>query len=182
MKLKKSGVQMEALKKVLQYIKKYRFSLILSILFSAVTVALTLYVPILVGEAIDHIVGEGKVAFEPIKMLLIEISVVVLITALLQWIVNTINNKITYHVIRDVRNEAFHKIEILPLKYIDSHSQGEIVSRVIADVDQFADGLLMGFTQLFTGVVTILGTLVFMLTVNIGITLVVVFLTPLSLL
>lgn len=172
---------MEALKKVLQYIKKYRFSLILSILFSAVTVALTLYVPILVGEAIDHIVGEGKVAFEPIKMLLIEISVVVLITALLQWIVNTINNKITYHVIRDVRNEAFHKIEILPLKYIDSHSQGEIVSRVIADVDQFADGLLMGFTQLFTGVVTILGTLVFMLTVNIGITLVVVFLTPLSL-
>ncbi len=181
MKLKKSGVQMEALKKVLQYIKKYRFSLILSILFSAVTVALTLYVPILVGEAIDHIVGEGKVAFEPIKMLLIEISVVVLITALLQWIVNTINNKITYHVIRDVRNEAFHKIEILPLKYIDSHSQGEIVSRVIADVDQFADGLLMGFTQLFTGVVTILGTLVFMLTVNIGITLVVVFLTPLSL-
>ncbi len=172
---------MDALKKVLRYIQKYRFSLILSILFSAVTVALTLYVPILVGDAIDYIIGEGKVAFEPIKNLLIEISVIVVITALLQWIVNTINNKITYHVIRDVRNEAFQKIEVLPLKYIDSHSQGEIVSRVIADVDQFADGLLMGFTQLFTGVVTILGTLVFMLTVNVGITFVVVLLTPLSL-
>ncbi len=181
MKLKHSGAQMDALKKVLRYIQKYRFSLILSILFSAVTVALTLYVPILVGDAIDYIIGEGKVAFGSIKNLLIEISVIVVITALLQWIVNTINNKITYHVIRDVRNEAFQKIEVLPLKYIDSHSQGEIVSRVIADVDQFADGLLMGFTQLFTGVVTILGTLVFMLTVNVGITFVVVLLTPLSL-
>lgn len=182
MKLKKSAAQMDALKKVLRYIKKYRIFLILSILFSAVTVALTLYVPILVGDAIDYIVGEGKVSFGPIKNLLIEIAVIVLITSLLQWIANTINNKITYHVIRDVRNEAFQKIQILPLKYIDSHSQGEIVSRVIADVDQFADGLLMGFTQLFTGVVTILGTLIFMLTVNVGITFVVVLLTPLSLL
>ena len=175
------GQQMQALGKVLRRLKRYRFLLALSILFAAVTVALTLYVPVLVGEAIDLILGPGQVDFTGIAALLVRIAWIVAVTALLQWLMNTINNKITYQVVRDVRDEAFRKIQILPLKYLDAHPHGEIVSRVIADVDQFADGLLMGFTQLFTGIVTILGTLCFMLSVHPGITLVVVLLTPISL-
>ena len=175
------GQQMQALGKVLRRLKRYRLLLALSILFAAVTVALTLYVPVLVGEAIDLILGPGQVDFTGIAALLVRIAWIVAVTALLQWLMNTINNKITYQVVRDVRDEAFCRIQILPLKYLDAHPHGEIVSRVIADVDQFADGLLMGFTQLFTGVVTILGTLCFMLSIHPGITLVVVLLTPISL-
>ena len=174
-------VQREALRKVLSRLKKYRVLIALSILFAAVTVALTLYVPVLVGDTIDMIVGPGDVNFTGIASSLVQIAIIVCVTALLQWLMNTINNKITFQVVRDVRSEAFRKLQILPLKYLDAHSHGEIVSRVIADVDQFADGLLMGFTQLFTGVLTILGTLFFMLSIHEGITLVVVLLTPISL-
>lgn len=173
--------QREALRKVLSRLKKYRVLIVLSILFAAVTVALTLYVPVLVGDTIDMIVGPGDVNFTGIASSLVQIAIIVCVTALLQWLMNTINNKITFQVVRDVRSEAFRKLQILPLKYLDAHSHGGIVSRVIADVDQFADGLLMGFTQLFTGVLTILGTLFFMLSIHAGITLVVVLLTPISL-
>lgn len=168
--------------KVLYHIKKYRLWMVLSIIFAAVSVALTLYVPILIGRAIDYIIDKGNVDFENLVRLLAQIGIITLVTALLQWLMNTVNNKVTYNVVRDVRDEAFKKIEILPLKYIDSHSYGEVVSRVIADVDQFADGLLMGFTQFFTGVVTIIGTLIFMLVIHPGITAVVVIMTPISLL
>ena len=178
---KKRSAQMDTLKKVLRYIARYRLLVAVSLLLAALSVALTLYVPIVVGDAIDFIVEAGRVDFAQILHCLVVIGVVVAITAVAQWAMNIINNKITYQVIRDIRKEAFHKLTILPLKYIDSHPTGEIVSRVIADVDQFADGLLLGFTQLFTGAVTILGTLIFMLTVNVGITFVVVLLTPLSL-
>ena len=174
-------VQREALRKVLHRLKKYRVLIVLSILFAAVTVALTLYVPVLVGDAIDRILGAGQVDFTGIASILFQIGILVAVTSLLQWLMNTINNKITFQVVRDVRSEAFRKIQILPLKYLDAHSHGEIVSRVIADVDQFADGLLLGFTQLFTGVLTILGTLGFMLSIHAGITLLVVLLTPISL-
>lgn len=174
-------VQREALRKVLHRLKKYRVLIVLSILFAAVTVALTLYVPVLVGDAIDRILGAGQVDFAGIASILFQIGILVAITSLLQWLMNTINNKITFQVVRDVRSEAFRKIQILPLKYLDAHSHGEIVSRVIADVDQFADGLLLGFTQLFTGVLAILGTLGFMLSIHAGITLLVVLLTPISL-
>lgn len=167
--------------KVLRYIKKYYVFLIISILLAAVTVACTLYVPILTGNAIDLIVDEGFVDFDGIISIIKTIIAVIIIGALAQWLMNVSNNKITYNVIRDIRTEAIRKIEILPLKYIDGHPYGDVVSRVIADVDQFADGLLMGFTQLFTGVITILGTLGFMLTINIPITIVVVCVTPLSL-
>lgn len=169
------------IKKVLDYISQYRIILICSIILAAVTVALTLYLPILSGRAIDCIVGPEAVGFSSLYVILKQMAVVILLTAAVQWCMNVCNNKITYQVIRDVRKEAFEKIQKLPLKYIDGHSYGDIVSRVIADVDQFADGLLMGFTQLFTGVITILGTLGFMLSINIGITLLVVILTPLSL-
>ncbi len=174
--------QKETLKKVIRYIRKYGFFLVCSLVLAAVTVALTLYVPILVGDAIDQIIGPGDVDFAEIRSILWKIGIAVLITMAAQWIMNVCNNKITYCVVRDIRDEAFQKIQSLPLSYIDSHSYGEVVSRVIADVDQFADGLLMGFTQLFTGVITILGTLLFMLSVNVGITLVVVLITPVSLL
>lgn len=167
--------------KVLRYIKKYYVFLIISILLAAVTVACTLYVPILTGNAIDLIIDEGFVDFDGIISIIKTMIAVIIIGALAQWLMNVSNNKITYNVIRDIRTEAIRKIEILPLKYIDGHPYGDVVSRVIADVDQFADGLLMGFTQLFTGVITILGTLGFMLTINIPITLVVVCVTPLSL-
>ena len=177
----KSG-QMAALRQVLAYIRKYWFLVGLSLILAAVTVALTLYVPILVGDAIDQIIGPGDVDFAEIRAILWKIGIAVLITMAAQWIMNVCNNKITYCVVRDIRDEAFQKIQSLPLSYIDSQSYGEVVSRVIADVDQFADGLLMGFTQLFTGVITILGTLLFMLSVNVGITLVVVLITPVSLL
>ncbi len=169
------------LKKVLEHISDYRMILLLSIVLAAVTVALTLYFPILSGRAIDCILGAGAVNFGALFSILKRMAVVMILTALVQWCMNVCNNRITYQVIRDVREEAFEKIQVLPLKYIDGHSYGDIVSRIIADVDQFADGLLMGFTQLFTGVITILGTLLFMLSINVGITLLVVVLTPLSL-
>ena len=169
------------IRKVLNYIRRYWVYLGLSILLAAVTVALTLYIPILIGEAVDLIVDQGLVDFAGIVAILKQMIVVILLTAAAQWVMNACNNKITYNVIRDIRREAFDKIERLPLKYIDAHSYGEIVSRVIADVDQFADGLLMGFTQFFTGVVTIFGTLIFMLTISVKITVAVVVITPLSL-
>ncbi len=173
-------VSWKVIKKVLRRIKKYWFFLVLSVFMAIITVASTLYVPILIGKAIDYIVGENNVDFENIKSILFTIAVFIGITALSQWIMNICNNKITYHVVRDIRDEAIEKIQRLPLKYIDGHSYGEVVSRVIADVDQFADGLLMGFTQFFIGVMTIIGTLGFMLMINFKITLVVVFVTPLS--
>ncbi|MBU3804039.1 MAG: ABC transporter ATP-binding protein/permease [Candidatus Cellulosilyticum pullistercoris] len=176
---KKQG-QKETLKKVLRYIKKYTGLMIFSIILAVLTVVLTLYVPILIGKAIDGIIY-GQVDFKAILNHLMLVIIMVVITALAQWLMNMINNKVTYNVVRDIRDEAFKKIEILPLSYIDTHAQGEIVSRVIADVDQFADGLLMGFTQLFTGIITILGTLLFMLAINVKITFVVVLVTPLSL-
>ena len=179
-KLKKRKKQKQTLKKVLMYIKKYTVLMMTSMILATLIVILTLYVPILIGKAIDGIVY-GKVDFELILKYLGMIVGMVGITALLQWSMNMINNKVTYNDVRDIREEAFRKIEILSLSYLDTRSQGEIVSRVIADVDQFADGLLMGFTQLFTGIVTILGTLFFMLTINVGITFVVVLVTPLSL-
>ncbi len=177
----KKKFQKSTIKKVLSYIKKYRFLLIFSLLLALLTVGATLYIPIIVGDAIDLIVGKNDVDFDGIFTLLLRAVIIAVATSLLQWIMNNINNVITYNVIRDVRNDAFSKIEKLPLKYIDSHSYGETVSRVIADADQFADGLLMGFTQFFTGVMTIAGTLAFMLAINAKITLVVVILTPLSL-
>ena len=170
------------IKKVLKFIGKYKYLLFLAVLFAAVSASLMLYVPILVGSAIDFIVAKDNVDFNSVFTILLKVGVIVGAAALLQWLMNTVNNRITYHVVRDIRNEAFKKIEKLPLGYIDSHSYGDIVSRVITDVDTFADGLLMGFTNLFTGVVTILGTLVFMLTINVKITLVVVLLTPVSML
>lgn len=178
----KRGTQKETIRKVWQYLKAYRFYIIVSLVLAAVVVALQLYIPILTGRAIDCILSKGNVDFDGIFAVLRTMGVVILITAVCQWLMNVCNNKITYNTIRDVREKAFEKIEILPLKYVDAHSYGEIVSRVIADVDQFADGLLMGFTQFFTGVITILGTLLFMVSVNIPITIVVVVVTPLSLL
>ena len=173
--------QTQTLKKVLRYMKPYRFFLLLSVILAAITVASTLYLPLLIGKAVDCIVGKGNVNFDGLIAVLIKMAVMIGITALAQWIMNVCNNKLTYQIVRDIRNEAFEKIEVLPLKYIDGHAHGEIVSRVIADVDQFADGLLMGFTQLFTGVITILGTIGFMLSVNVGITIVVLVVTPVSL-
>ena len=173
--------QKSTLRKVLQYIRRYWGYLGASIILAAVTVALTLYLPILIGQAVDRIVGKGAVDFAGIFVILRKMAVIIGLTAVAQWIMNACNNKITYNVIRDIRTEAFEKIEKLPLKYLDAHSYGEIVSRVIADVDQFADGLLMGFTQFFTGIVTIFGTLIFMLTISVRITVAVVVITPVSL-
>lgn len=172
--------QMQTLKQVMRYLGKYKIFLVFSIILAAVSVALTLYIPKLTGHAVDYIVSKGNVNFPGVFKVMIQIGVCTLITALAQWLMNVCNNKMTFQMVRDIRNEAFHKIEILPLKYIDGHPYGEVVSRVIADVDQFSDGLLMGFTQLFTGVATIVGTFVFMLTVNIKITFVVVLITPVS--
>lgn len=172
--------QKMTLRKVLRYIRKYWLYLAASIIMAAITVTLTLYLPILTGRVIDRIVGKGQVDFDGVFAVLQRMVIVIAITAAAQWIMNVCNNKMTYRIVQDIRNEAFHKIEILPLKYIDGHSYGEVVSRVIADADQFADGLLMGFTQFFTGVITIVGTLGFMLSVNVGITGVVVLVTPLS--
>lgn len=174
--------QRETLRKVLRYIRKYWFYLILSLLLAIVTVALALYLPILSGNAIDVILGKNQVDFDAVLSIVKTMALVVGIHVVAQWVMNMCNNKITYSVVRDIRDDAFRQIERLPLSYIDSHSYGEIVSRVIADADQFADGLLMGFTQLFTGLITILGTLGFMLRVNIPITLIVVVITPVSLL
>ncbi|MCI9315835.1 MAG: ABC transporter ATP-binding protein [Lachnospiraceae bacterium] len=174
------GSQKETLGKVLHYIKKYWIYLVLSVVMATVTVTLTLYLPILTGQVIDLIIDKGMVDFQGVFQILGKMAVVIGVTAAAQWIMNVCNNKMTYRIVQDIRNEAFRRLEILPLKYIDGHSYGEVVSRVIADVDQFADGLLMGFTQFFTGVITILGTLGFMLSVNVGITGVVVLITPLS--
>ncbi len=171
----------KTIKKVLRYIGKYSIYLAFALIFAAITVALTLYLPILTGNALDLIIEKGLVDFTGIYQILKQMALVILLTAAAQWLMNICNNKITYHVVRDIRYEAFRKIQNLPLKYIDSHSYGDIVSRVIADADQFADGLLMGFTQLFTGIITIFGTLGFMLAINVKITVVVVLVTPLSL-
>ena len=169
------------IRKVLHYIKRYRLLIVSTIILAAVSVALTLYLPILIGNAIDAVVGEKAVDFELISKITAKCVVIILITALSQWIMNMINNKISFNIVRDVRKEAFGKIQILPLSYIDTHPSGDIISRVISDADQFADGLLMGFTQLFTGVLTIIGTVGFMIALNWKIALIVVLLTPLSL-
>ncbi len=178
---KKNSYQMVTLKKVFRYIKRYIPLLIVALTLSVVTVALTLYFPILTGRAIDLIVGKGQVDFAAIMEIIVKALIVVLGAAIAQWFTNICNNKMTYNVIRDIRADAFYNIEKIPLSYIDSHSHGDIVSRIISDVDTFADGLLLGLTQLFTGVATIVGTLIFMLTINVKIALVVVVLTPLSL-
>lgn len=180
MSKKMSSEQSEVLKKVLRYMRRYWFYLAISILLAAITVASTLYIPLLTGDAVDCIVSKGHVDWAGVFAVLKQMAMVIGITALAQWGMNICNNKLTYQIVRDIRNEAFAKLEILPLKYIDQKSTGEIVSRIIADVDQFADGLLMGFTQLFTGVITILGTIGFMLSVNVGITFVVLLVTPIS--
>ena len=172
--------QLVIVKKVLRYLGRYRIFLWLSLALAFVTVALQLYIPKLTGEVVDYMVGAGRVQFAGVLNIIARIVASAVVAGLGQWLMNLCNNKMTYDVVRDIRNDAFHKIEQLPLSYIDSHPYGEIESRVIADADQFADGLLMGFTQLFTGVITILGTLIFMLSINIGITIAVVALTPLS--
>ena len=174
------AAQRVIIKKVLRYLGRYRIFLWLSLALAFMTVALQLYIPKLTGEVVDFMIGAGKVQFAGVIGIIIKIAVSAMLAGLGQWLMNLCNNKMTYDVVRDIRNDAFHKIEQLPLSYIDSHPYGEIESRVIADADQFADGLLMGFTQLFTGVITILGTLCFMLSINIGITIAVVALTPLS--
>ncbi|MBQ7774753.1 MAG: ABC transporter ATP-binding protein [Lachnospiraceae bacterium] len=172
--------QKETMVKILRYIRKYWFFVGVSVALAALTVAFTLYIPILTGDAVDLIVDKGLVDMPGIFAIMKKIAVVMILTAIAQWVLNTCNNYITYHVIQDIRKDAFQKLEILPLKYIDGKSYGDIVSRIIADVDTFADGLLMGFTQLFTGVITIVGTLLFMLMTNVPITLVVVCITPVS--
>lgn len=181
----KNRKQKETLIKVLKYIKPYRFLMILTIIMAAVSVTLSLYLPILTGDAVDWIaelMNSGKmISFHAFFAILKKMGIVILLTALSQWIMNICNNKIVFNIIQDIRKKAFRRIQELPLKYLDAHSHGDIVSRVVADVDQFADGLLIGFTQLFTGVVTILGTLGFMLSINVGITVVVVVITPVSL-
>ncbi len=180
--MKEKNKQSQTIRKVLAYIRQYRILVLMSLLFAAVTVFATLYFPILTGDAVDLILEKGRVDFNGIADIIKKAGILAAVTAAAQWLMNVINNRITYQVIRDIREEAFQKIEILPLKYLDAHSTGEIVSRVIADADQFADGLLMGFTQLFTGVLTIAGTLCFMLSINFKITIVVVVVTPVSLL
>lgn len=177
---KKQKSQAATLKEVICRLGRYRIFLVFSILLATVSVALTLYIPKLTGHAVDYVIGKGKVNFPGVIQVMIQIGVCTLITALAQWLMNMCNNKMTYQMVQDIRNEAFDKIEQLPLKYIDGHPYGEVVSRVIADVDQFSDGLLMGFTQLFTGIATIIGTFCFMLSVNVSITFVVVLITPVS--
>ncbi len=166
----KEKAQKGTLKKVLRYIQKYRLFVALSLVLAAVTVAGTLYIPILTGRAVDLIVSPGQVDFPGIFRLLLQAGIVIGIAAFAQWVMNLCNNHVTYRVVRDIRSEAFRKLQSLPLSYLDAHPTGEVVSRVIADVDQFADGLLMGFTQLFSGIITILGTLLFMLSVNVAAT------------
>ena len=172
--------QKKTLVKVMKYIKKYRMLVVLSLIFAAVTVVTTLYLPILTGNAVDMMVKKGKVDFVGLKPIVRTMLIVLVITGVAQWIMNICNNYITYHVVQDIRKDAMDRIQIVPLKYLDGHAAGDIVSRVIADADQFADGLLMGFTQAFTGVMTIIGTLGFMLWINGWITLVVILVTPLS--
>ncbi|WP_300712132.1 ABC transporter ATP-binding protein [uncultured Acetatifactor sp.] len=176
---KKSG-QMATLRQVLNYIRRYWLMVGLSLVLAAVTVVLTLYIPILTGDAVDLLLGKGAVDFAGVFSVMKKIAIAMIITAVAQWVMNTCNNHITYHVVKDIREDAFERLEKLPLKYLDAHAYGDIVSRVVADVDTFADGLLMGFTQLFTGVLTIIGTLIFMLITNVPIALVVVCITPVS--
>lgn len=180
-KLENKDQNKQTLKRILKCIKKYSVLVVFSLICAAVSVVLTLYAPILMGNGVDKIVGAGNVDFDGLKAVLVKLVVVVAITAIAQWLMNIINNRITYKVVNDVRTMAFDKLSKLPLSYVDSHTHGDIVSRIIADVDQFSDGLLMGFTQLFTGVMTIVGTLVFMLSINRIITVVVVVITPVSL-
>ncbi|MCD7834220.1 MAG: ABC transporter ATP-binding protein/permease [Lachnospiraceae bacterium] len=180
--MKKKSGQKEILMRVLTCIRPHAGLVLLSLAMAVLSVVLTLYLPVLTGQIVDDVIGPGEVDFAAIFAIMRKMAAAILVTALAQWLMNLFNNRIVYRVSSEVREQAFRKIEILPLQYLDTHSSGEMVSRVIADVDQFADGLLMGFTQLFTGVVTILGTLFFMLSVNIRITLVVVLLTPVSLL
>lgn len=171
----------KTLRRILTYIREYRLWVVFSLTMAVATVALTLYVPILTGRAVDRIVEQGNVDFGGLLRILRVILIAVAFTSVFQWLMNHINNKITYRVVKDVRTRAFNQLEVLPLRYIDSHSSGDLISRIIADIDQFSEGLLMGFTQLFTGVLTILGTLLFMLSINPWITIVVVALTPVSL-
>lgn len=178
---KKATYKKDTLKRVLSYIKSYWFYLIVSVLLTVVNVALTLYVPILIGDSIDYIIDTGNVDFDMIFSILTKFAIVVAATALAQWFMNLVNNKITYCIVRDIRIEAFTHLQKLPVGYIDSHPYGDTISRIITDVDQFSDGLLMGFNQLFAGLLTIVATLVFMLTIDVKITLIVVVLTPLSL-
>lgn len=180
-KLENKDQNKQTLKRILKCIKKYSVLVVFSLICAAVSVVLTLYAPILMGNGVDKIVGAGNVDFDGLKAVLVKLVVVVAITAIAQWLMNIINNRITYKVVNDVRTMAFDKLSRLPLSYVDSHTHGDIVSRIIADVDQFSDGLLMGFTQLFTGAMTIVGTLVFMLSINRIITVVVVVITPVSL-
>ena len=170
----------KTLKKVLRYIRKYLWLMILSMILAAVTVIFTLYLPILTGQAVDMMMDKGRVRFTDLHGILMKMVIAIAITGVEQWLMNILNNRVTYLVVRDIRKDAFEKIQKLPLKYLDAHPSGDIVSRIIADVDQFADGLLLGFTQAFTGVLTIVGTLLFMLRINVWITLVVVLVTPLS--
>lgn len=176
-KMNKAGT----MRKVLSYMKRYIPLLVISLALSVVTVALTLYFPILTGRAIDLIVGKGKVDFTAMTAILTRAAIIVVIAAAVQWLTNICNNRMTYNIVRDIRRDAFLNIEKMPLSYIDSHSHGDMVSRIIADVDTFSEGLLMGFTQLFTGIATIAGTLIFMLTIDVKISCIVVLITPLSL-
>ena len=171
----------ETLKRVLDYIAAYRWAVCLSLLLALVTVAFTLYIPILTGKAVDEIVSQGNVDFSALISIIKKIIMAMAATAISQWLMNHINNIITYRVVKDIRTKAFGHLEVLPLSYIDSPPSGDIISRIIADIDQFSEGLLMGFTQFFTGLMTILGTLLFMVSINPLITLVVVVLTPISL-
>ncbi len=171
----------KTIKKVLQFLKRYWALELLSLFFAAVSVILTLYLPILTGDAVDLIIDKGLVDFDGILRILIKMGIVIVLTALAQWLMNTCNNRITYSVVRDIRRQAFDKLTKLPLKYVDSHPHGDVISRIVADVDQFSDGLLMGFTQFFTGIMMILGTLVFMITIDFKIALVVLLITPVSL-
>ena len=170
----------DTIRKILRLIRPYMHYLLLSLIFAVVTVALTLYAPILTGNAIDHVLSKGNVHFGKIAAILIKLAVVIGLTSAAQWIMNLCNNTITYRVVKDVRVKAFAKLQELPLKYVDGHPYGETISRIVTDVEQFSDGLLMGFSQFFTGVVTILGTLLFMLSINVKISLVVILITPLS--
>ena len=179
-KERKSSGQMDALRQVLRYIRRYWLMVGFSLVLAALTVVLTLYIPILTGDAVDLLVGKDAVDFAGVFSIMKKIGIAMVITAAAQWLMNTCNNHITYHVVKDIREDAFHRLGQLPLKYVDAHAYGDIVSRVVADVDTFADGLLMGFTQLFTGVLTIGGTLIFMMVTNVPIALVVVCITPVS--
>mgnify|MGYP000927228431 CR=1 FL=1 len=179
--IKNESSQKDVMKRILLMLKPYTMFLILSFIFALISVGLTLYVPIIIGESIDFIIDTGNVNFDGIITTITRLLIVVIITAIAQWLMNLCNNRMTFYVVKDIREKTFRHLQIVPLKYVDSHQYGDIISRVVTDVDQLSDGLLMGFTQLFTGVITILGTFCFMLSINVKITLIVVLITPLSL-